>query len=128
MNTAEALADAQWHIAHGTRPSVETTIALLNQIAVLCRQLVNAEPQQQATEDRVTSALDTLAVWRERAERAESENRKLRDAWPGVYWDAATNKWFRLSNPWTCDRKYYDTRDEAINAAAGIDTSTKEGE
>jgi len=79
MTTDEALADAQWHINHGTRPSVETTIALMAEIAALWaeiaevfRQLVNVELQQEATEDRVTSALDSLAVWRERAERAEA--------------------------------------------------------
>jgi hypothetical protein len=77
MTKDEALTDAQWHIDHGTRPSVETTIALMNQIEALCRKLVNAELQQQVTENRVTSALDSLTYWRARAERAEAENHKL---------------------------------------------------
>ena len=72
MNTDEAFTDAQWHIDHGTRISVETTVTLMHQIEALRRKLVNAELQQQATEDRVTSALDSLADWRERAERAEA--------------------------------------------------------
>jgi hypothetical protein len=72
MTTDEALTDAQWHIDKGTRISVETTVTLMYQIEALRRKLVNAELQQQATEDRVTSALDSLATWRERAERAEA--------------------------------------------------------
>ena len=133
MNTDEALADAQWHIDHGTRPSVETTIALMAEIAELCRKLLNAELQQQTTEDRVISALDSLATWRERAERAEAENYKLRDAWPSrdnrqnIISDGYSGKFFTYGD-WQQDGKYYDTRDAAINAAAGIDTSTKEGE
>ena len=43
MNTDEALADARWHIDHGTRPSVETTITLMAEIAELRRKFVNAE-------------------------------------------------------------------------------------
>ena len=142
MTTDEALADAQWRIdhdtrpsVHDTRPSVETTIALMNQIIEgLCRKLVNAELQQQTTEDRVTSALDSLATWRQRAERAELENRKLRDAWPGSnvgsqypQWDATFQRWF-IYRSGRDKREFFVTRDEAINAAAGIGTNTKEGE
>jgi hypothetical protein len=57
---------------HGGYDRACQRAALLTKIDALRRKLVNAELQQQATEDRVTSALDTLAVWRERAERAEA--------------------------------------------------------
>jgi len=68
MNTDELMTDPQ------------TTKALIKSVIAFSRKMLHAELQQQATEDRVTSALDSLATWRERAERAEAENRKLRDA------------------------------------------------
>jgi hypothetical protein len=122
MTTNEALAVCYWHIGHGTRPTVAGTIALMTMLEQLLRKSLDAELQQQATEDRVTSALDTLAVWRERAERAESENRKLRDAWPTndsrqtCICETIAGRFFT----WNDLRQFYDTRDQAINAAAGI--------
>jgi len=78
---------------------------------------------------RLETEIDAL---RQRAERAEGENRKLRDAWPddseGLV-RRSVNKWYRLSlatgeDNWIA----HDTRDEAINAAAGITDSKKGGE
>jgi hypothetical protein len=117
---------------HGGYDRVCQRAALLTEIDALRRKLVNAELQQQATEDRVISALDTLAVWRERVERAESENRKLRDAWPDHFEGLVRRrayKYYRLSlatgeDNWIA----HNTRDEAINAAAGITDSKKEVE
>ena len=65
------------------------------------------------------------AELRQRAERAEGENRKLRDAWPSsdnmknMLSDGYNGK-FCTYGVWEQGGDYIGTRDEAINAAAGI--------
>jgi hypothetical protein len=77
-------------------------------------------PSCQDTEiERLETEIDAL---RQRAERAESENRKLRDAWPTndsrktCICETIAGRFFT----WNDLRQFYETRDEAINAAAGI--------
>ncbi|CAB4130492.1 hypothetical protein UFOVP124_3 [uncultured Caudovirales phage] len=83
-----------------------------------CRQDVTAAA-------RLHEACAENAALRERCERLETENRKLRASWPEYNQrNACAPRAIRLIHrSWEVIGRgivEYDTRDEAINAAAGI--------
>jgi hypothetical protein len=89
------------------------------------------EPSIHGGYDRVCQREQLLAevtMWRERAERAEAENRKLRDAWPQNIHHTVRRcgyGWELYDNAGT--KQILGTYDECINAAAGITPADVEG-